>query len=323
MKIRIVPSKGSWSCAKTGKGRFVQRLIPALRRLGAVVVEDANEPCDVDLGMGKFVYEPKRCKRKVIRLGAAHIDSNSKYKKLNNIKWQSVKRADGIIYQSKFSKKLCRKFIGDPGVPSAVIYNGSPLLLPLINVRLAKSEYDYNYVVSTRKYTPQKRVEQIALAFINNDVLKDAALWIFGDSGVKEEVSLPRNRKIIKMGQVADEVLFSYLIMRTAMIHCVYADACSNSVVEALACGGPVICTDQGGTAELVKGICDDLIIRDKEYNFKPINFKKVPKLDQKALVEKMVLAQTSYNRIPDKINITNVAAQYIEFFEKLLSQNK
>ena len=50
--------------------------------------------------------------------------------------------------------------------------------------------------------------------------------------------------------------------MRAADLFCLpsYSEGCPNVVVEALACGRPVVATRVGGIPELVKGTCGMLI---------------------------------------------------------------
>ncbi|MBF0096441.1 MAG: glycosyltransferase [Magnetococcales bacterium] len=51
---------------------------------------------------------------------------------------------------------------------------------------------------------------------------------------------------------VAPQQLPSYYQQMDCLLHPVIGDACPNVVVEALACGVPVVCPSEGGTAELI-----------------------------------------------------------------------
>ena len=46
---------------------------------------------------------------------------------LNRPIFDSVKRSDGIIFQSAFSKKLIESFMGRISTKSTIIYNGSEI----------------------------------------------------------------------------------------------------------------------------------------------------------------------------------------------------
>jgi glycosyltransferase involved in cell wall biosynthesis len=58
------------------------------------------------------------------------------------------------------------------------------------------------------------------------------------------------------------------------MIHLAWLDHCPNVIVEALSQGCPVICTDSGGTKEIVKdnGI---VILETTPYNFELLDYDK------------------------------------------------
>ena len=104
MKIIITNKYKSWDNAKTGKGFFAQRLINQLKVMGHTVYVDPNAEADIALGIGKFEFNYPKCKKKILRLGDAHKGRD--YKKANKFKRISLNMADGIIYQSQYSKGL-------------------------------------------------------------------------------------------------------------------------------------------------------------------------------------------------------------------------
>ena len=304
----------------TGKGKFAIRLKKALKELGVKATFEPDSPSmrgkfDIVLGFGKFL-EKHDAKKKIVRLGALHIDKNEDYKKLNKRKKKAIHSADGVIYQSKFSKKLCREFLGKPDCPEAVIFNGADP--KEFDVEPMKSPFKYNFLASTRVWTPQKRLKQIEKAFIKAN-MPDSCLWVCGETkecksimgyGINQLTS-----EIRYMGLVSEKKLASLYKLCNAMIHITYLDACPNSVVEALVAGCPVICTDQGGVYELVKS--GYRLFYDKQYNFKPIDLNKPPKL-------KFEFSKIELNRVwkSDSVHlhISTIAKQYLNFFEKVLN---
>jgi len=303
----------------TGKGKFAIRLKKALKALGVKVTFEPGSKYDIVLGFGKFL-EKHDTKKKIVRLGPCHIDKNEDYKKLNKRKKKAMHSADGVIYQSKFSKKLCRSFMGKPDCPEAVIFNGADP--KEFDVEPMKSPFKYNFLASTRVWTPQKRLKQIEKAFLEAGI-KNSCLWVCGET---KKAHSTRGRgiagegwdnvwQIDHMGLVSEKKLASLYKLCNAMIHITYLDACPNSVVEALVAGCPVVCTDQGGTHELVKS--GYVMLYDKKYNFKPIDLSKPPRLE-------FHFPNPDLNRVwrsdSNHLHISTIAKQYLEFFERILN---
>ena len=303
----------------TGKGKFAIRLKKALKELGVKATFEPDSPSmrgkfDIVLGFGKFL-EKHDAKKKIVRLGALHIDKNEDYKKLNKRKKKAIHSADGVIYQSKFSKKLCREFLGKPDCPEAVIFNGADP--KEFDVEPMKSPFKYNFLASTRVWTPQKRLCFIKEAFYRAGI-DNSCLWVCGDTGkdgIIGKIHYGKTKTCWHLGLVSEKKLASLYKLCNAMIHITYLDACPNSVVEALVAGCPVICTDQGGVYELVKS--GYRLFYDKQYNFKPIDLNKPPKL-------KFEFSKIELNRVwkSDSVHlhISTIAKQYLNFFEKVLN---
>lgn len=301
---------------KTGKGKFASRLLSALGKLGIETTTNTLAKVDVALHIGRVHYRSK-AKVNVLRLGPAHVNSAQDYKSLNRAKLDSVKAADAIIYQSQYSKKVCQRFIGKTKAPSIVIYNGATGWY--MASKPWPTNYKYNIVCATRKWLKQKRLKHIVRAFSCADV-KDACLWICGNTlGEK----IPKQHNIKCVGVLDDVALGSIFASSNAMVNITYLDACPNAVVEALCAGCPVICTDQGGTHELLHDIpTDGIVIADKPYNFKPIDLEHPPKPRMPELVAAILhycQDRDDATPYPKHLFIDAIAQQYVRFFERLL----
>ena len=142
-------------------------------------------------------------------------------------------------------------------------------------------------------------------------------MWIVG-GGIDKIYS---GKDVNYIGLLDDEGLGRMYKLCDALIHMVYLDACSNSVVEASVAGCHVICGNQGGTIELV-GFGG----KEKEYDFKPINLNKPPKINTRILTETLHMVtpnrafRFSKQPIENKyLHISNIAEQYEKFFRKVL----
>jgi len=320
MKVSLVTTKGGWDKSKTGKGYFAKRLIKALKGLG-VKVTDKVEPCDIALHIGRIHYRSK-AKKNILRVGPACVSTHMNYRKINAEKWQSVKHADGVIYQSEYSKDVYRAFVGKFRGPQTVIINGAdPLWFEPYGVH--ESPYKYNILASTRVWLPQKRLKDIVKAFhmLEN---KDVRLWVAGDiSGTKyaKRNVFPGSLKFL--GPTTQEEIARLLNLCDCMVHITFLDSCPNSVVEAMCCQCPVIHSNLGGTHEIVKHGVGEMAVLDKMFKFKPVDLLKPPKVDHEKLAGAMEYwLENGKNSVWPAIapyHITEVATRYVEFFERCL----
>jgi glycosyltransferase involved in cell wall biosynthesis len=98
------------------------------------------------------------------------------------------------------------------------------------------------------------------------------------------------------------------------MIHLAWLDHCPNTVVEALSQGTPIICSEQGGTKELVKEF--GVILKEsKSYNYELTNYDNPPPMNYANL-----------KRLPEKnelgkhfdISIQRTLEDYLTFLKGL-----
>ena len=152
MRISIGTEYGKWSTSHTGKGLFINRLIPELRELGADIVAPA-EKAEIDLQLGKYVWKPNAVKS-VIRMGCPHFNDP----KPNERKTKAVKKCDAVIYQSAYAKKWCDKLLGE-AKRSVVINNGAvPSIKPVMNGEKV-------FIACTRIWNKKKKLGHIVKSF--------------------------------------------------------------------------------------------------------------------------------------------------------------
>jgi glycosyltransferase involved in cell wall biosynthesis len=327
MKICFTNKHKSWTTAQTGKGKFVQRLLPELEKLGVDVTTNPKDKVDIDIQITKMIYWPKNATKRIVRIGPSHYDTNMDYAGHNKESKSYIKKCHGIIYQSKFAKKECYNLITKPEKKhEAVIWNGaSPEYYKGIKPR--ESKFKYNFLASTREWVWEKRLKDIIKAFKMADI-PDSALWVLGRIWDKPKRFPPAQKKlkpeknIFFVGECNDATIGCFYRSCNALIHTVYIDAQPNSIAEAICAGLPVVCTDQGGQAEVVDECTAGLVVKDKPWDFRPINRRKLPEVNRKALSEAMreVLVSPIREWIDSEaVDIKTIAKQYKEFFEKVL----
>jgi glycosyltransferase involved in cell wall biosynthesis len=260
-----------------GPAGFQRRLASGLERRGIGVTFDlADRPYDAALVIGGT--------RHLAGLRAARQRGVIVLQRLNGMNWIHRRRstgwrhflraelnnrllrlirerlATGIVYQSEFARGWWDRACGVASAPASVVLNGVPLdaytpqgaeTRPTDRIRLLVVEanlgsgYDIGLswaVELARKLQARARrnVELMGAGHAPEELRRDteraartALTWL----GVVPPASIPAVDR-------SAHVLFASDVM----------PACPNSVVEALACGLPVVSFDTGALAELVLG---------------------------------------------------------------------
>jgi len=299
---------------------FVSRLVEAMQEAGAEVVSGKYDKADVCLHNGAVRFK-SYCRKNIIRLGEPHINTSECKKGMNDALRKSVSCCDGAVYQSYFGKLAHERMVGPVTMPVSVIYNGA-------TPDPATREREPLYVCVARKWEPRHRLTDILEAFHQCAELghiEGATLAIVGDTAGYEKGWVD-NPRMSFVGTVKHPS--RYYKRATAVICVPWVGVCPNVVVEALACGARVICTDQGGAPELVRDT-DALVIGDAPFRFKPMRMSRPPRLDRLALATaiKMVWPQHCGRReavaCPDVVNIAHAFIRYLRFFEGILGEER
>ena len=313
MKILMKDQSG----AHTGKGFFLQRLEKSFIKLGHTIVHSPKDTHEIYLDAINFKL--KTAAPKVLRLDGVYFCKNRPYKAPNKVLKKSIKKADGVVWQSAFTQKQAHKVLKIVPKKEAVIWNGADP--DEFNVEPAKSKYPKNMLLVakwlTSKYErPHKRLKQMIK--ISEELCRrdpDLCVWIAG-----EHKRNPTHERIISLGKVSQPVLRSYYKLCDVMLNLCSHDSCPNTVVEALVAGVPVVSSFGGGTSELVEGYGVVLPL-DPPWKYGIIKSDKPPKIVnidmvydtvQKLLAEKVRVKA-------DHLYIDTIAQKYIDFFKEVL----
>ena len=305
-----------------GRGIFLSKLFNELKISNVTVTDCPEERHDISLHIAKIRI--KTHSKKILRIDGVPHGKDS-CKKYNEKLISNFHEFDGVIYQSKFTKRLVDRYLGEFKKKSKIIYNGSPL--NYYNVENAEKEYKYNFVCIAR-WRIVKRLEDIIESFLLAD-LEDSCLFVVGDlekNSISDE-NMERYNEIenIKfLGKIDNKRLGYYFAICDACIHLCWTDCCPNTVIESLTSGCPVICNNIGGTPELVSlagGIICDI---DQEYDLEPVVMFNIPKIDRSKVAE-AIIKSTEKKIIVDGrcFDIKNIAKQYLDFFHEILTENE
>lgn len=241
---------------ETGKGKFLARLIDAMVPLG---VEFAYRPkgCDVTLALTKFGKKTDKHMPKVLRVDGVHLVDSPEARWRNEQVVKSIKQADIVVWQSQFCREIAGGALHVHPNHEVVIYNAAPeipeklqsecyerLHGPVEKVVALCAKWDY----ADGKPRRHKRLAEHAefcnwYAGFNPNV----EFRIFGRCSHRPFES----ERIRYYGHLPDTELQQHLCAADVMLYLPYYDWMPNSVVEAIACGLPVIASNNGGHAEI------------------------------------------------------------------------
>ena len=274
----------------TGKGHFIKSLSLELADYGIQVVGKGKH--DAYLAVNSFKH--KTDAPKILRLNGVNMNTAINYKKANAEIKSSTKKADGIIYQSNFCREMHYKYVGKFDIPTAVIYNGSK------RYKVSHGTFSPYVVVAARK-RPHKRIREA----------KEAAY----KAGIKI---------LVCDGNVSHDKVMQALYECVALVHLAYLDWAPNIVAEALTMGCPVITNNIGGTKEVILDGCGEVLKLDNEYNMKPVNLEKPPKIDTDIVAGAIKRYALRPCRVTNNthVNIKTIASQYASFIKRVVNEN-
>lgn len=271
-KICIVPRVDGLA----GVASFRLKFEDGLRARGVDVTHDPSQPSDAILVLGGTKH--------LLPLWKARSRGQRIVQRLDGINWVHKKRSTGfkhylraeygnfvlsfirshvakkIIYQSEFSRQWWEDWYGETRVPSSVIHNGVDLnmysvgrngippydkyKLLLVEGSLGGGyEMGLDNVVHLAEFLQEKNKLQVELIVVGK-IIEDHKRRVEAttDVSINWLGSVPRER--IPETDRSAHLLFSADLNA----------ACPNSVIEALACGLPVLSFDTGALKELVIG---------------------------------------------------------------------
>ncbi len=195
-----------------------------------------------------------RYSKNILRVDGIFVQNMDKRKKkINQNIFKSIIKADGVIFQSKFSRKLIlhyfkKKYNFNTRLIKNIVIPNAFSTNYFIKKKINYFKYKHVLLTITRK-SKNKRLKQIIDAFKLLDK-KKYLLIVIGDY-FKEDFVKQKNIKFV--GKIENEKIPFYIKRSDALIHVSKIESCSNAVIECLSSGLPVITNNVGGTKELIK----------------------------------------------------------------------
>lgn len=267
----------------SGPNSFAKRLAMGLIESGHDVELYDGRNADVSI---VFIEPSGRplAKKVIQRLDGIWFSPFEFETKNSSIKWM-YENADGVIWQSEFDKGMTTRWWGQPK-SGTVIRNGINISeikkFQIPALEQIRQQYEMLFVCSAN-WHPQKRLAtNVELYKHLRSFYSSAALIVLGSNPTK--VADPH---IFYAGSQPHDVCLEIFSASNWMLHTAWLDHCPNTVVESLSQGTPVICSEHGGTKELIQEF--GIVLKEsQEYNFELTDYDNPPRIDVTQIKNKL-----------------------------------
>lgn len=258
--------------SNSGPNKFTRTLFNQLIKDNKVKISNQEE-ADVEFCL--IQQQVHKVKPMVLRLDGIWFNSDQDYNRQNAPIKFSYQNADAVIFQSDFNKKLTEHWFGEHK-NSHIVHNAADLDL----IKAANSNFwDKKFGKDTEVWScaaswrPHKRLNENIKYFLNF-APKGAIFAIAGALGMDDAKSIPRDKRIVVVGDLDYMSLLSLYRRSSTFVHLAYLDHCPNVVVDAQAAGCKVVCSSTGGTKEIVN---NGIIVQEEDWDYSPIKLYEPP----------------------------------------------
>jgi len=296
--------------SRTGPNTFAQRLYTSLTELGHTLVNE-GQSAEVSLVFIEPSGKPL-AKNVVQRLDGIWFkpeEFETKNKRIKNL----YQNADHVIWQSLFDKTMSEKWWRSPKNGS-VVRNGISSMNeetdPILQKKLEDLKVRHEKIfICSANWHPQKRLSDNLKLYENlKKLYPTSCLIVMGNN------ANITGKDVYVTGNLSHKHCIQIFRSSDWMIHLAWLDHCPNTVVEALSCNVPVICSEDGGTKEIVGEF--GIILREKKkYQFDLANYDDPPSLDLDQLIQLPEKKSLGQHRVLD---MSQVSQNYLDIFSSL-----
>ena len=271
--------------ANNGPNGFGIKLAKEFIRQGHNIVYDRP---DVQIS---FIHKALEFNPCVLRLDGIYFNTRQDWKSQNQQISKSYFNSQSIVVQSKFNKNLVFNYFGERENVH-IIKNGTDLeeinKIPMLDHETFNRFK--NIWMSASHWRPHKRLNENIEYYLENKGSEDCLILCgkgFNENIKQEYINLLEEKSIFYLGELNWHQLISCMKKSKYFLHLAFLDHCPNVVVDAKASGCICIVASSGGTKELCNK--NDIIIKDLDWDYKPLDLYNPPKLD-------FTLCQEKYN---------------------------
>jgi len=310
---------------KGGPDIFRSRLISSLNKFNDIeVVTNINNKFDIELAFIRKFY--KHTRPYILRASSCYYFH--KYKPWNNKPIaKSIKKSNYSIFQSKFAYKLCNRVLRLESrnlikYGYKIIYNG--IDLSYIDKIAPDASIEHGSLVACARWDPNKRPLSMIKGFLKAKTGRH--LYIIGGIGVEGKgKNIGKKYKspyLHFLGEKTNKETISIMKACDYQIHLSFIDICPNTIIEGLSCGLNVLCSNLGGTSELV-GKNGVILKVDKFWETKYLK-KRIEDVDnlRSQVVADGINKLLKIKKIPDvsRFNIHKVSKKYVQIIKKVIN---
>ena len=315
-----------------GKGKFSYRLSEAIEEIDHRLLTTQPWKADVVISFNRLPIF--NLAHSIVRLDDIYFYDDPMQKKiykrgLEDVK-ESLKNANGIIYQSQMARRIVEGVTELSPRDSTIIYNGVPVISDyklgsaLVEQIRTKWSDAKLILLPFERLFPQRRIEPTLESLINHLTRLNWVVLCVGGSQDDADILLNQftsNRLyIVPMLQAED--FHSVLSKVDCCVSLKYQDSCPNIVGEALALKIPVVVSSTNGWQELGLSVISVANI-DRYTAIRPLLLTEAPSYNWQALIPAITRAlqieKKEFNKLDSSLCIRSVAQQYVNYSEKIL----
>jgi glycosyltransferase involved in cell wall biosynthesis len=313
---------------------FLSRLAGSIERQKLALLTTFKWPF-YDIALFKISSKSKFNKPYVLRIDGLFIDkNNTKFdsQKMNQETFASIEKASGLIFNSGYCQKIVEKLYGKKiDKPSEVIFTGVDLDIfkPTGNNYREKLNIppQAKVIVVSALWRRWKRLKEIIKLFsiLKTNGKYDFKLLVLGGNAD----CVVEDKDIIYAGEIKPDELAPWYRTGDLYLHLATVEPSGNTQLEALACGLPVVCANNGGIGETIINASGGIVsLADKPYDFTFIDFYNPSEPNYDVLIKDILTIFDNYQDYRQKIkrgelDINLAAKKYVAFMKKIYQQNK
>ena len=311
---------------KGGPNIFMQRLRESIIRQNLAISRSYLTPF-YDIALFHSSVHSYYAKPYVLRMDGIYFGKEAEdpeKRKNNDDMKRAIDGASGVIYQSLFDKQLIEAYFGKTKKKNIIICNGTKIERSYSKKGIRKDlglPENRRLLICSAGWRRHKRLPEIVeLLKRLNDIEDRYALIILG-----EQNDYIKTDNTYSFGNIYPGDITRYYQCADIYIHLSWLDHCPNTVVEAIANGLPVLCSNQGGTREVVEGASAGIVSEcDAEVDLFSLNLYEPPAPDWDQLIQCAQHLFGNYEKYCQSINknfvdIDAVANKYVNFIKELI----
>jgi glycosyltransferase involved in cell wall biosynthesis len=294
---------------------MARNLVVAMVEMGHEIVDEGSR-ADVSLVFIEPSGKPL-AKKVVQRLDGIWFSPSDFLMKNRRIKLL-YESCDHVIWQSEFDRMMTTRWWGQPRV-GTVIHNGTPAnsvkSFSIPEFEKLRNDHDVIFVSSANWHGQKRLRANVDFYYYAKDSLcagKKCCMLIFGTNPDR----LMADPTIFYAGLQSMNVCLEAYSMADWMIHLAWCDHSPNTVVQCLSQETPVICTEAGGTVELV----DKFGITLKEpwdYDFRLYDYDSPPDIDVGQVERLPSKKELGHHR---DVSMRTCAVRYVDVLERVIA---